>query len=797
MYQEGRERAHAMFAKAEEGGRAADAPYAQRLYRTYVLPVAEQIRQDCLVRPRVGRSQAHIVLLRDLDPDVVAFLAVRHTINAMMQPGDPTNHRQLGYGIGRTVHREMVLAQFAEVAPDLYYTLAHDFGRRMSKDERHRMTVFLRQAKQNGIDLQQWGIGSRDQIGLYILGLLEAVGLVTLDPIKRTGYKHNYRGVYLTPEVVGSIDAVKTFVAETTPVFGPCVEEPLPWHGFTGGGFHTEKLRRIHRYLIKTPPSSREHLREADLSGATAAVNALQRTRWAVNRDTLAVIMQMAERGIERAGVALASHEEPPEKPEWLRDTEKENMTPEQGAQFKAWKREMSQWYERRKARVAGYTRFYGATRQANFFSPYPTLHFVYFYDSRGRAYPLSYGLTPQGDDLQKGLLHFSEGFPLDSDDAIRWFLIHGANKFGFDKATLDEREQWARERAYEIRRIAQAPLDNLDGWAGCDNPVQFLAWCIEFDRWQQNPAEFVSHLPVSMDGSCNGLQHFSAMLRDEIGGKATNLTDNAVMEDVYRQVAEAATARLRAAPEDDAKMRSWWLKHGISRTVVKRSVMTTPYGVTRRTATRYIVSDYLAENGGDLDRDQWFAAAQTVMGVTWPAIGDVVVKSREAMDWLQVSASMILAHKGEGSVISWFTPDGFLATQAYFEMSVHEIRSVLHGKVRINVAADTDTPNAARHATAMAPNFVHSMDGCHMRMVTRRAAAEGIRDLAMIHDDYGTHAANAGRMFRIIREEFYQMYTEHDPLQAFAERYPEIGKPPEKGSLDLAEVLRADFFFS
>jgi DNA-directed RNA polymerase len=35
---------------------------------------------------------------------------------------------------------------------------------------------------------------------------------------------------------------------------------------------------------------------------------------------------------------------------------------------------------------------------------------------------------------------------------------------------------------------------------------------------------EFVSHLPVAFDGSCNGLQNYSMMLRDEVGGAATNL---------------------------------------------------------------------------------------------------------------------------------------------------------------------------------------------------------------------------------------------------------------------------------
>lgn len=38
------------------------------------------------------------------------------------------------------------------------------------------------------------------------------------------------------------------------------------------------------------------------------------------------------------------------------------------------------------------------------------------------------------------------------------------------------------------------------------------------------NPEEYVSHLPVHQDGSCNGLQHYAALGRDKIGAVSVNL---------------------------------------------------------------------------------------------------------------------------------------------------------------------------------------------------------------------------------------------------------------------------------
>ena len=42
------------------------------------------------------------------------------------------------------------------------------------------------------------------------------------------------------------------------------------------------------------------------------------------------------------------------------------------------------------------------------------------------------------------------------------------------------------------------------------------------------------------MDGSCNGLQNFSAMLRDEVGGKAVNLIPSDKPQDVYMEVVKS-----------------------------------------------------------------------------------------------------------------------------------------------------------------------------------------------------------------------------------------------------------------
>ncbi|MFN7318261.1 MAG: DNA-directed RNA polymerase, partial [bacterium] len=521
---------------------------------------------------RAGRRQAHAALLAPLDPEAVAFLAVRAVITNCMQQGE-RNHRQLADSIGSAVHNELVLAQIEEAHPELYHTLSRDLGRRLSKDERHRMTVFKMQAKKAGYEWIKWDIGSRHQVGMYLLGLLQAAGLVDIESQIIKHAKYLPRGVMLSQPVLEHIDKIKAFVAISSPVYGPCIEPPLDWTSTRGGGFHTEQMRRQHPMLVRCSPSARHLYRDLDMPTVFAAANALQRTAWKINTRLLDTIKDVARSFSTKEIVTLCDIPKPDRPagvPEKGSDVE---LTPEQTDQMRKWRRLMSDYYTQRKLRGVRYGRFYTAMQTAEQFRDVAKLYFVYFSDSRGRLYPMTYGVNPQGSDLQKSLLTFAEGKPIDTPAAVRWFHVQGANKWGFDKATLQERHAWVVQRQDMLLSFADDPVNNR-GWTEADSPLQFLAWCFEYAEWvRDNTGSFLSYLPISMDGSCNGLQNLSALFRDEIGGKATNLTANETMEDIYRRVAEAATVRLQAlVPEtdDEASLKARWLEHGIKRSVVK-----------------------------------------------------------------------------------------------------------------------------------------------------------------------------------------------------------------------------------
>ncbi len=62
--------------------------------------------------------------------------------------------------------------------------------------------------------------------------------------------------------------------------------------------------------------------------------------------------------------------------------------------------------------------------------------------------------------------------------------------------------------------------------WQEADSPWQLLAVCYDLQAAlaSGNPETYCSRIPVHQDGSCNGLQHYAALGRDESGGRAVNL---------------------------------------------------------------------------------------------------------------------------------------------------------------------------------------------------------------------------------------------------------------------------------
>ncbi|KAI6188188.1 DNA-directed RNA polymerase [Aphelenchoides besseyi] len=169
-------------------------------------------------------------------------------------------------------------------------------------------------------------------------------------------------------------------------------------------------------------------------------------------------------------------------------------------------------------------------------------LFFPHNMDFRGRVYPISPHLNHMGDDINRCLLKFARGKKL-GKDGLKWLKLHCVNLTGIMKrSSIHDRLVFADEILPKILESANYPWAENSWWMESDEPWQTLSACIEIrDALQSGsePAEFVSHLPIHQDGSCNGLQHYAALGRDKEGAMEVNLLPRDIPADLYSNVAK------------------------------------------------------------------------------------------------------------------------------------------------------------------------------------------------------------------------------------------------------------------
>ena len=451
--------------------------------------------------------------------------------------------------------------------------------------------------------------------------------------------------------------------------------------------------------------------------------------------------------------------------------------------------------------------------------------HFPWNVDFRGRAYPLPPNLSHIGSDLCRGMLMFDEKKPLGAR-GFEWLKVHLANLYGHNKLTFAERVAFVDQKIGEgaLSDAAARPLDGAGWWKEASEPWQALATCMEIHNAMHDesgdPTRHASGLPVQMDGSCNGLQHYAALGRDVEGAFQVNVSPSDRPQDVYSAVcdivasaitADAATPLESAAddPELAKRIRHARLVSGlIDRKVVKQTVMTSVYGVTFVGARNQIYARLFekleAEGrvGGVDEEDQvlekeLFGAAAYVARQTMDAMAQLFTSARAIMDWLATCARLVAR---EGHAMSWVTPLGLPVVQPYRNEKKYVVKTMMQSVVLVD-HSDALPVSLTRQRSAFPPNFVHSLDSSHMLMTAVEMERRGLTFTA-VHDSYWTHARDVDQMGDCLRAQFVQLYSQpllEELYVSIRQRYPSVEVPPvpARGALDISTVRSSAYFFS
>ncbi|VDO36789.1 unnamed protein product, partial [Haemonchus placei] len=318
---------------------------------------------------------------------------------------------------------------------------------------------------------------------------------------------------------------------------------PRPWcDGGLGGPEYTRRtliLRNLQEYRqIDINFQMRKRLRSrAQARPVFDALNQLGSTPWRINEPMLEVLCQVFEMSSDsRVGcspLAIPSEhvfiqeffgeeirDAPIDKPKYAEYSKRK-------AEAIKLRNELNSLWCWMKYRIVLARHFRGQT-----------LFFPHNMDFRGRVYPISPYLSHMGDDVNRCILKFAKGRPLGSRGFL-WLKLHCINLTGkMKRDSIKDRLIAADQQLDDMVDSANHPLDGKGWWLESEEPWQTLAACMEIRDQPTIVYVFIilffSHLAVHQDGSCNGLQHYAALGRDEQGGLEVNLLKSETPNDVY-----------------------------------------------------------------------------------------------------------------------------------------------------------------------------------------------------------------------------------------------------------------------
>lgn len=794
----GIERYHKNVRDAQGKSRESTTLYGIQLMKEAVDCVADGIR-DFLKEAHSGKpgtlSTASQQLVT-LNPDVAAYLTLKYTIDGVSVRA-PLTRTALKLANALEDQLKFDIWSGNEETSRIFKALKEKVTKRTSNRLYRRYNLLRGMSKIAMLDHEHWNINEKTHVGVKLIDILiQTTGLME---IKNVQYRKTKRSLFLQAN-----DATLHWIEEVNkqgevlhPYFYPCVIPPKHWSNPFNGGYHTEHIQTIP--MIKTRNRSYlEEMKYHEMPLEYAAINALQDTRWKVNTRVLDVIQQCWDSG--QSWAALPPREDYKVLPSPVHGNKK-NMTPEELDMLIKWKKKATRVYDMNAKMTSKRIQLTRTLSMAHKFKDYEAIHFVYQCDFRGRKYTVNSFLTPQGPDYAKALLEFADKKPIDSDLAEYYFKVHGANCFGYDKVSFADRVKWVEKNSLEICESARSPL-NCRWWTNADDPWTFLAWAFEFEEFTREGKGYMSSIPVTLDGSNNGLQHFSAMLLDPVGGKATNLTPESEPQDIYEEVAKKVLTKVGKDAKLGEEMAQKWLAFGVDRKITKRPVMVVPYGGTRYSCREYIeeaIQERVLNGQHNPFGEHTYEASMYLSVHVWAAIGEVVVAAREAMAWLQ-GVGRLMSDKN--MPIVWQTPSGFVVQQTYKDVKTKRVATHIDNTlIKPMVLEETDKINKRRATNGLSPNFVHSMDACALTLTLDKCIIEGITDFAVVHDSYGVHAKHVAQLVNAIREAFHEMYHERDLLMEFYDSIEnllsDLTLPPQQGTLDIDGVLKSDYFFS
>lgn len=696
--------------------------------------------------------------------------------------------------------------------PSLDRYLEDVYGKRSKLFRKKLKSQILRKKYDNEDELSEITLKATS---LLINIIKSNTDLIILKNVRTTTNKTTSY-VYYTEQVQALIHQCRNNLFNMFKVY-PVNEEHITWNSFYGG-FHSKELKVP---MIRTYGKPKKELmamfdkNENKLKQIATTLNYLGETEWQFNTKIIDVIKYIIDKKIVDYTRSLSFIGGLPYMDMLCVDDiiKKENYgeVDENGMfidtkNFVRYLKDYEDKVNEININVSNCISLNLVLKEYENYKHLPKFHFVHQYDFRSRIYPAQNHINTQGNDLMKSVLMFKEGSPIEDSEDEFWFYVYGANQYGYDKDDYDTRI--SKIKKVDYINYAKDPMVNK-GWTEADNPLLFLAWCFEALRYEENPKDFLSYIPIGLDASCSGIQIYSGLLKDREGAEAVNVVGQ-TRQDIYQQVADKVNEYL--VKGDYNKAITYVTQKGevtedvthigknlkVDRSLTKRNTMTQPYSVTKFGMYEQLKDEIKSqERNGKVFPDDGWKVAKFLVELNDRAIQETVKGARVGQEFLKDVTKDII--KG-GEYIYYNTPfTNFPVIQRIFTKKRNRIYTQLGYLTLQTYTNDIDN---RKMVSGIAPNVIHSLDAVLLAMVVKELReVYDVKSFHFIHDQYGVPINKVKILSKVTREKFYELFSS-DPLNYIVTQMYKGNSPRNINdvlinTLDIKEVLDSKYLFS
>lgn len=791
-------------------GRGADVGVGRRLVAKAFADAVPEV-QAMLTSGTRGVGGKYRRLMSTINVELLTVLGLREIVSGIASP-EPVTLQDVMRDLGRAIETEALIQAVHIAAPKYGKQLDSQIEANHTRQNHHIQRTYKAGAAKLNIEAAGWTPEERTGCGRLLMEALYETGIYQWGRMP-TGKGSPVFVLEATPDIAKhlqqAVDAAQAIMR-----FPPMIVPPVDWDNYYSGGYVTDNMRShapmasLSKLLRKDREWVIEGLSTSRADVLKAAMNKTQSVAYSVNTQVLAIFRQALANPRGILGLPAHGATDKPEFP-LPEGWDKETASAQELAAFADWKAAMRQWYTaetERKGKKAGLVSRAALMQDyVDYTTYYPT-----FLCSRGRLY-FRGTLNPQGHDAIKGCFQFATGKPLGAR-GLFWLWVCVANACGYDKHSPEVKAQWAKDNWPMIEDFINNPLlvDAPDNDTAFSLLAAGLALQDALDSG--DPESYVCHIPGPMDATCSGLQHLSALTRDEVGAYHTNLIFNGTdkKSDIYRHVAGIAqeeypkfcqTSYTKAQKVErkeqgvtevtvDPVLVHYWSDKPVVRNMAKPVVMTFVYGATLLSAMDAVAEQMKKQAFLPMDGYSMQNLSLPMTKALRHGVKVTVPRANACMEYWQN------ATRRSNDVVRWVSPAGMPVVNWGENHIIKKISIRSMGVTTVLLKQRTGDYDKQVAVDGISPNITHSLDSSHLCLVIANTDIS----ILPIHDSFATHMCDLDTLHYALRHEFVEMYkgdllNELDKSFIYSAEVNPIVRP-KLGNLDLQCVYEARDMF-